>query len=264
MKKKVLIGFIILVVAGVIAGIFYKLNEKDEIDIDKVEEKTEYDVLKEILEKSSYFVDSDFTYGDTDSSLVIDGKYTVNIKSGTYSMTIKDANNEDKYCEIVDAIEKNFGATEGSSLETCKATLDGKFALGGISMESFDTYKILTVSSLEPATLYDEEKTKQEKEIISVDEKNFTLSIEEDLFSSLTSNYNMDKRTYSICGNVYHPQKSSLEGFKVKLYDETKNLLAENTYQYTETFERYMPFCVDISGEVANAKYYSIEKTVEE
>lgn len=264
MKKKVIIGFLILIVAGVAAGIFYKMNNKDEIDIDKIEEKTDYDVLKEILEKSSYFADSNFTRGETDNSLVIDEKYTVNIKSGTYSMTIKDVKNEDKYCEIVDAIEMNFGAIEGSSIETCKATLDGKFALGGISMESFDTYKILTVSSLEPATLYDEAKSKQEKEIISTDEKSFTLSIEGDLLSSMTSNYNIEKKIYSVCGNVYHPKKSKIDGFTIKLYDENKNPLAENTYKYTETFEKYMPFCVDINGEVANAKYYSIEKAVEE
>ena len=94
-------------------------------------------------------------------------------------MNIKDVQDEEIYCNVVDAVELSLGLEKGKSLETCQNTLKGEMNLGGINVDFFDSYKVLTVKNDLLSTIYNVNNTHNENDPIFVDEINYNIKIED-------------------------------------------------------------------------------------
>lgn len=255
-RTTILIGAALILLMGnhFIISLFEKSREP-KLEVETVE-TTRYKKLESIIKSSEKFKDAELTPNEKQTSMNIDGKYDIAIKQGSYMMTIKDEKLEGDYCEIVDIIEQSLGLEE-SSIETCEQTLKGTVDLGGISAEIFENYKVLTVSSEEPAKLYKVKESHVEDELISTDEVDYEIAIEDFVFSSMRTNYTKDSKTYNVCGHVYNPKKK--EGkFELAIYDEKKDRLAEKEYIYQNDTKKFQTFCIDFTLEIDSVKYYSI------
>ena len=213
--------------------------------------------LESILSTSGYFDNAKYSTDNDNLKLTIDNKYDIYVKSGNYMMNIKDIKLEDKYCEIVDAVTMNFGGKKGESLKTCKYTLDGIIDLGGISVEFFDTYKILTINSSEKATLYNPDNNYSDKDIISIDEKNYAINFSDFLLTTMSTKYVESMKTFSICGNIYN-KKVKTANILFKIYDDKKKEISTKTYKYESDTGHLEPFCVNFENDSNIAKYYSV------
>lgn len=252
---------ICILILAIIVGIFlinFKNDSTSKIPEEPVKDSTIESELERILKKSSYFKDSQYEFDKKNNTLKIDDKYIVSIKNGSYLMDIRDSKIEEAYCQIVDAIETHLGNGEGKSIETCKKTLEGSIALGGISAEIYDSYKVLTVNSGTPATLYDTDRTRTENELISEDEINYNVTIDNYLFTSMSTSYNESEKDLAICGHVYN-EKNKENNFKIKIYDENKKQIDEKTFTYTNDKKKYLPFCVNYKLATDTVAYFSIE-----
>ena len=260
--KKALSIFIILVLLGI--GIFLFIKKIDfserepSIEIEPIE-NTRFTILKNALLSSSYFAGANVDSNEKMDVLTVNGKYDIYIKTGYYQMTIKDTKQENKYCEIVDAIEQSLGLLPGKSIETCQKTLEGSINIGGISAEIYDTYKILTVNMEEPAKLYNIENSHVEEELIPVEEINYNIQIDNYLLTSMTTSFKENNKLYSICGHMYNKNKKSTKNFSISIYDVNKKLIDTKKYKYENDTKKYIPFCVDYSLESDTVKYYSIK-----
>lgn len=241
MKKKYFIITIFIILTLAFGLLFWRLNGlKKENDIEVVQPETlRFEKLKNALLASSTFENSTITTNANQELVNVDGKYDIVIKSGFYSMTIKDQKLEKGYCEIVDAIEQSLGLEVGQSIETCEKTLAGMINLGGINVELFDTYKVLTVSSENIPTLFSTTNNHIEKDLISIDEINYNIKLDNYLFTSMSEQYDSTKKEYSLCGNVYNSKKTKNKEFIFKLYDENKNEL-EKKYIVMKTTQKNM------------------------
>ncbi len=259
-KKNILIITIVLIIILITFVILVSLfkNTSDEQVPSLTTPNTKLETLENILSSSTYFKDSSITTNEDKQSLTIDDKYEVIVKSGYYMMTIKDIKLEDTYCQIVDSIETSLGASVGSSIETCTKTLDGLIDMGGISAEIYEDYIILSVNSEELANLYDEFRSHSAEELISVDEINYNLNIDDYLFTSMSTGFTEATKEYTICGHLYNKDNKE-KTFLFKIYDNNKSLLNEQSFTYTNDSNKYTPFCLDFASEVDNIKYYSIE-----
>lgn len=262
MKKNRVVVFIISLVLFILSvtSIRFVLlqNEEDNFEVESIDKKR-FEILKASLEKSGYFIGSDIEYDDVKRVASIDKDYDIHIKSGTYMMTIKDFNRENKYCEIVDAIEQGLGVQPGKAIDTCKETLNGSLNLGGISAEIYDNYKVLSVQSEEKAQLYDAANSHMENELISVDEINYNINIDDYLITSISTNFASSIKQYSLCGNIFNKNKKENDFF-ISIYDENKELLNGMVYQYRNETDKYISFCVEYNVERDNIKYYSINR----
>ncbi len=233
------------------------MSRKKNIDVEP-KENTKFDILKKALTSSSYFKDASIIPNEDLSSAIIDEKYEVSIKNGYYMMTIRDANLDDDYCRIVDAIEVSLGGKEGDSLNTCREVLKGKISTSHISAEIYDTYKELTVHATELSKLYNPERSHQEDEKISVDEINYNVTIDDFLLTSITTGSSAGMDTYSICGHIYNPKIGIQKEFTFSLYNAEEELLESKNYIYENSSKKFTSFCVDFEAKENLIKYYSI------
>lgn len=260
MKKTSLIWITIIVAfigAALLVYMFINDDRNPDIELDKAEEKR-LTSLEKLLKESDRFKDSDISSNKDKNIVTIDGKYDITIKSGYYMMSIKDPKEEDTYCEIVDAVEQSLGKKKEASIETCKETLKGSISIGGIAADIFDNHKILTVNSDEPAKLYDIDSSHKEKDIISVDEINYNIKIDDNLFTSMSNEYVDENKNHTICGHIYNPVKIN-EKFTFKIYDKDKNELDNKNFTYEGTTKKYSTFCMEFERDLDDIKYYSIE-----
>ncbi len=261
MKKNIILIIAILIIIFIIGFIIYFSIDKSKDSSIEVEstEKTKLDALKEILSNSNYFETSKLVSDTENNKITIDEKYDVYIKNGYYMMNIKDEKDEDTYCEVVDAVEQNFGIEAGKSIETCKKTLDGSINMGGINVEFYDNYKVLTVNSEEASSLYNINNSHTADELIFIDEINYDIKIDDYLFTSMSTGYTKDVKLFSICGHLYD-DKYKEKTFIFKTYDVDKNEIAEKSYTYQNDTDKYVTFCVDFENDAGTAKYYSISE----
>ncbi len=261
MKKRniILIVIIVILIAVAILVLYSKNDKKDEKIPLETKEETKSETLKNLLQESSYFKDSKITIDSEKQTVKIDDLYDISIKSGYYMMTIKDTKLESGYCNIVDAVETSLGLEAGSSIETCKKTLDGIINIGGITAEIYDDYKVLSVNSEEKAILYDITREHKEKELISIDEINYNIDIDNYLFTSMTTGFTEASKEYSVCGHIYNKNNKDKE-FLFKIYDIDKNILNEQKFTFANDTKKYLSFCVDFPSDKNNIKYYSIEE----
>lgn len=253
-KNKITLILAITLLICIIPVWFLSRREKDHhVDIKNETENK----LESVLKKSPYFKDSKIYMDKEKEMLVIDERYYVTTKSGYYMMNIREEKNEEGYCQIVDAIETDLGYSVGKSIETCEKTLEGSIALGGISVENYDTYKILTVNSENPATLYDIERTRGEAELISNDEINYNIEIDNYLFTSMSTSYTENIKDFAVCGHVYNP-KNKERDFTLKIYDENKIQIGEKILNYKNDKKKYLSFCTNFELP-KSASYFSIE-----
>lgn len=260
MKKTslIIVGIILILIISAVATLRILDNKDREpnIEVEPIE-NTRFQTLKKALESSEYFKDSEITANDSKEIATIDGKYDISIKSGYYMMTIKDTKLESTYCEIVDAVEQSLGAYAGASIETCKETLNGSINIGGISADIFDNYKILTVNSDEPAKLYNIDNSHTADDIISTDEVNYNIKIEDYIITSMSTGFTKEAKLYNVCGHIYNPKKKTGD-FILKIYDKDKNELDTKEYNYSNDTKKYHTFCVEFPLELDAAKYYSL------
>lgn len=259
MKKKNTLTFVIclFIILLILAVEHIDLSKNDDF-LKHTKETTKSEKLKLLLLESTYFKDSKIEIDVEKEILTIDGQYTINIKSGSYMMNISDPKLEEGYCKIVDSIETSLGLPSQKSIETCEKTLAGIIEIGGISAEIYDTHKILTVNSEEPAKLYDITREHKENELISIDEINYNINIDDYLFTSMSTNLKESLEEFSICGHVYN-EKNKSQKFNFKIYDQSKKMLNEKTFQFENDKKNYLPFCVNYETSIDNIKYYSIE-----
>lgn len=251
-KKNIVILFLGAILTVII--IFFRGKNGEIIGHSPIRSKT--DDLKRILIASGYFEDGDIVSSEDDSKLTIFEKYDIHIKNGNYLMYIKDAKNEDIYCEVVDAVNMNYGDKKGNSLDTCHKTLEGIISLGGINVEFFDTYKILTVSSTIQPKLYKVDSSHGENDVISVDEINYDIKIETSTFTLMSLKLEEGKNA-ELCGNVHSPEVDE-KTYIVNVFGDDKNILASKELLFSGNTDRYQSFCVvfdDIDSPIA---YYSI------
>lgn len=261
MKKRFVgISLAILIIIGIAAIFIINYRDREKTEDIGLETGVEFKVetLKNLLENSSYFSDSKIKANNEQGTVTIDKKYVITIKNSTYQMTIRDTKLESTYCKIVDVIENSLGAESGSTIDTCQKTLNGSINLGGINVEFFETYKLLTVNALEPSTLYLEENEKDETSVISTEENNYSVVIDDYIFTSILPNYLVDAKTLSICGNVYNPRKKANDTFNITLFDSNKNLLATKEYVYENTSKKYTSFCVEFDNVLSDQVNFQI------
>lgn len=240
-------------------GISYRLQDLREKDLGLPKDKTENEIVT-ILKSYSKFKDSNIELDEKEQTAILDGKYKISIKNGSYMMKIEDKKTEKTYCEIADAIETFLGYKEGESVTTCEKTLAGAIDLGGISAEIYDTYKILTINSVTPANLYDASLEHKEAEMISLDEINYIVTVGDSLFTSMTTSFTEEVKDFAICGHVYNPKKDKAK-FTIKLYDSNKAVVAEKSLEYTKEKNKYYSFCINHETNIDEIKFYSIEAT---
>lgn len=258
MKKFGLILIVVLciIILGNFVSRFIKNSRAYDIDVENIED-SRFTKLETALKNSKYFKDSTITFNKEKSLATIDNEYDVSLKNGAYLMMIKDLKKEADYCKIADAIEQSLGHPQDASLETCKETLNGTIGLGGISAEIFDNYKVLSVNAQEPAKLYKVENSHSKDELISTEEIDYDISIDDFVMTTITSKFNKDSNTYSVCGNIFNNKlKEGL--FTLKIYDEQKEELLEKPLIYSNDTNKYKPFCVEFPLEIDKVKYYSI------
>ena len=258
-KRKKLILFILLFVI-IFMIIFIAISFRTNITNSEINNATDerLDKLKKILKDSTYFDNSKFKYDYENLRLTLDDKYDISIKSGTYMMNIKDERSEEFYCKIVDAIEMSFGTDKGEAIETCKETLDGAINLGGISVEFFDNYKVLTVNMNEKATLYSTNSTHVAEELISIDEINYDIKLDNYMFTMMSTNYKEETHELNICGNVFNKRKKTCN-FVFTIYDENKEEIKTSDYKYENDTGKYISFCTVFQDETNSAKFYSLK-----
>lgn len=260
MKKTsfIAIGVILVLIISAIVTIRVLDNKDREpgIEVEPIE-NTRFETLKKALKSSTYFKDSEIEPNDSKEIVTIDGKYDISIKSGYYMMTIKDTKLEDTYCEIVDAVEQSLGAYAGTSIETCKETLNGSINIGGISADIYDNYKVLTVNSDEPAKLYNIDNSHAKDDIISTDEINYNIKIDNYIITSMSTGFTKEAKLYNVCGHIYNSKKKTGD-FVLKIYDKDKTELETKEYTYSNDTKKYKTFCVEFPLELDNVKYYSI------
>lgn len=256
MKNTVAVMVIIIILGIVLLFKMITTDRKQDIEVDSLE-YSRYTKLENILMSSAEFSSSTIYPNADYTTLTVDGKYDVVIKTGYYMMTIKNAENEELYCKIVDAIETSLGAKENASIDTCQATLAGKMSLGGISAEIFENYKILTVSSEEPAKLIDPDNSHKENEPISTDKVDYTVTAQDNIITSIQTEYKEDTDNFSLCGNIFNTKKRE-DKLIFKIYDEAKNEITSKQYIYANDTKKYIPFCLDFTLEINNVKYYSV------
>lgn len=260
MKKTsfMMIGIILILLIGamVTLRILGAKEREPNIEVEPIE-NTRYETLVKALKNSEYFKDSDITANDTKEIATIDGKYDISIKSGYYMMTIRDLKLENPYCEIVDAIEQSLGAKPAASIETCKETLSGSINIGGISADIFDTYKVLTVNSDEPAKLYNIDNSHVEDDVISIDEINYNIRFDDYIITSMSTGFTKEAKMYNVCGHIYNPKKKT-GNFTFKIYDTNKEELDSKEFAYSNDTKKYQSFCVEFPMELDTVKYYSI------
>lgn len=257
----VLVFFLFMFSMRVISNSFAKPQETSpKVDVEPLPlEDKRFVEFKKILSNSDYFKDSSFIFDSGKAKVTIDGKYDVLIKNGSYVMRIADVNLERDYCQIVDAVEVSLGGEKGESITTCMETLNGSIEIGGISAEIYDTYKILTVKSNEKALLYDITKSHVNGELISVDEINYNIKIDNYLLTSMSASYDSAGNLFKVCGHIYNRDDVQDE-FIFATYNEKKERLTESRYKYANDTKKYVHFCVDASMDMDNAKYYSVER----
>lgn len=254
-----LVFFLFMFCSRVIVNSFASDDETEpEIKVETLEEKR-FNQFKKALLSSSYFKDSTVEYDLEKVKAVVDGELDVLLKNGVYVMRVKDKREENEYCRIVDAIEMSLGSEEGESLETCKKTLDGSINMGGINVEFYDTYKILSVKANEKALLYDIDKSHIEGDLISVDEINYNVKIDGFLFSSMSTRFDVTSKNFNICGHVFDANKKN-EKFEFSTYDENKTVLKKSEFIYDNKTSKYLSFCTEQEFDKDIVKYYSISK----
>lgn len=253
-----LIGLSILIFSSRI-----KENKREtSIEIEPIE-NTKLSLLKKTLESSTYFNNSNIVTNEANNSLIIDEKYEILIKTSYYQMTIKDQTLEDKYCEIVDAIEQGHGIIPGKSLETCKKTLEGSINIGGINAEIYDEYKVLSVNIDTPASLYNIDASHEDGDLIPVEEVSYNIQMDKYLLTSMKPSFQENTKLYSVCGNIFNPSKKASNEFKITIFDKEKKELASKNYKYENNTKKYIPFCINYPLETDTVKYYSITKIKE-
>ena len=253
-KRKTALALIILIVLIIAGYLIFKSNNKTIVL--KAEKTEEYLVLKEILEDSKYFNESTYNYDKENKIFTIDDKYSINIKNGYYTMDIINNKNDDTYCKIVDAVQMKLGAERGASIETCKMVLDGKINASGINVSSYENHKTLNVNNRELANLYSESSARSDEEEISLDELNYTINIDDYIFSSLNGSYDSELKIYNICGNIYGEDKNKKE-FVFILEDENKASISQEKYEYIKE-DNYSPFCIEFKDVNVEPKYYKV------
>ncbi len=257
----VLVFFIFMFSLRVISSSFAKMHTKppkNDALVETLEEKR-FNAFKRVLSASTYFVNSSVELDSNKIKAVVDGKYVVYIKSGTYMMRIDDVTQEREYCKIVDAVEQSFGEEPGNSILTCMETLNGSIEIGGISAEIYDTYKVLSVKSDEKSLLYDISKSHANGELISVDEINYNIKISNYLLTSMDAKYNDTEDIFGICGHIYNHDKLE-DTFVFSTYDENKQLIGQMDFKYENSTKKFLPFCVEEKLDKDIVKYYSIER----
>lgn len=261
MKKENLIlpTIIILLIAIIIVLFINNNNEKrDKIIETQNNELEKFETLKNIILNYPDFKDSKITIDKDKEKITVDEKYDIFIKNKSYMMEINNTKLENNYCKIVDAIEMDLGLKYNESLDTCLKTLEGSMNLGGIAAEIFDSYKILTVNNVEPAKIYNKDKIKKSDELISIDEINYHIDIDNYLFTSLSNSYDNNTKTFNICSNIYHPKKKK-DNFIITIYDDKKELIDEKKYSYMNNTNIYSSFCIEYELPLDTVKYYSIK-----
>lgn len=262
MKKVslILISTVLVISLGAVLLIRLVTDEhkNSNLELDKIEEKR-YTTLENLLKSSSKFKDSDITANESKEIVTIDKKYDITIKNGYYMMTVKNKEEEKIYCEVVDAVEQSFGKKEGASLETCEETLKGIIEIGGIAVELYDNYKILTVNSEEAAKLYDIDNSHGAKDIISVDEINYNIKIDDYIMTSISTAFTEEAKLYNVCGHIYNANAKN-DKLIFKIYDANKEEIASKEYTYKNDTKKYKTFCTEFALDLDNVKYYSIEK----
>lgn len=253
-----IVTLIVIVLLGIIIfNVYSSQNKEESIEIDPIE-TTRFDILKKAILSSDYFKDSSVIANESKEVASIDGKYDVAIKSGYYSMTIKDEKQEQYYCEIVDAVEQSLGGTAGKSIETCQMTLDGSINIGGISAEIYDSYKILTVNSEELASLYDSTSMREFGELISVDEINYNIQKDKYLLTSMSTGFTKEAKMYNVCGHIYNSYAKANDELLFTIYDANKNYIDQKTYTYKNDTKKYLSFCIEYEMEIDKVKFFSI------
>ncbi len=260
MEKKIIsiLCFLIIVLCLFIAVPYFSTDHSMNNQTTEIPLTTKLDKLESILKNSTYFSNSTFSKNEVKEILNIDSKYDILIKNGVYSMTIKDSSLEKGYCDIVDAIEYDLGHPFGASIDTCEKTLKGMIEIGGISVEIFDNYKVLTVVSDEQAKLYNVDRTHQNKELISTDEINYNIQLDNFLFTSMSAKFKENEKNYSICGHLYNAEYDK-KVFKFNIYDNQKQLINTKNYNYINETNKFQNFCIEYSLNTDNVRYYSIE-----
>lgn len=250
------IAIIIVVVFIAFLAVLFALYDRKGASFD-TDYKAKYLVLKNTLKNSGYFEDSTFKYNDETDVLTIDDKYNVYVKSGYYSMNIKNNEEREVYCNVVDAVEMHLGHQKGDSIETCNMTIDGIIDIGGISITDYKNYQTLSVNYKDKSILYSSESKHVLDEYISVDEQNYTIEDSSYIFSSITSTYSEELKEYSICGNLYNDRISD-GNFTFDLYDSGKGFLQGGDYQYDNENDKYKSFCVEFKNVEINPSYYVV------
>lgn len=252
-----IISIFIIIVAVTIGIIAFKKNDDaTKLPLNSVE-KTKLDNLEDALITSGYFAESNFSKDFENNKLVIDDTYDIFVKNGYYMMNIKDKKNDKTYCNIVDAVEMSLGQEKGKSINTCLETLKGTLNIGGINVEFYDTYRILTVNSEELASLYDISSSHDKNELISIDEINYNIDFDSYLFTSMSTGYTEDIKLFNLCGHV-HSTKNKDTVFEFSLYDNNKNKIVSQEYQIDTSKDKYATFCVDYKLDANTVKYYSV------
>lgn len=241
---------------------FTRLKMKDRepsIDVNAVATER-LEKLKKNFKESTYFAESKIEIDEDKLSFTIDKKMEVSLKNNRYVMIIKDPKLEDKYCEIVDVIEHDLGLEWGKSLSTCKSALEGKIGVFGLDVDFNSSYKILSLSNDNKIDIYDESNTHKEEELISLDEINYNIKIDNYILSSLSCNLDNEIKTLNVCGNIFNSKNDKEQDFFLKIFDNNKDELSEKKYTYKNENPKYIPFCIEFNTDGKIPKYYSIRK----
>lgn len=252
--KKIAVGIVVIFI--ILLAVLFILYDKKGVSFE-TDYQAKYTVLKSTLKNSGYFEESSFKYNDENNVMTIDEKYNIYVKSGYYSMNVRNEDDEDVYCKVVDAVEMHLGHQKGASIETCEMTIDGIIDIGGISVTDYKNYKTLSVNYKEKTILYSRDSAHALDEYISVDEQNYTIEDSEYIFSSLTSTYSEELKSYSICGNLYN-ERISDGNFTIELYDSSKNFINGEDYQYDNELDKYKSFCVEFKNIEVKPNYYMV------
>jgi len=227
------------------------------IDVNSVKYE-KLDELKKKILNSPYFKESKIELDEEREKLTIDKSLELTIKSNRYVMNIKDSKLENKYCELVDAIEMSLGLEVGKSLNTCKEALKGVISVFGLNVDFGSDFKTINLNNEVPITLYDDTNSHKEKELISIEEVNYNIKIDDYIFTSLS--VNLDDKKLNVCSNIFNEKNKKEKTFVIKLFDKNKEMLLEKEYNYLNDTSKYISFCIEFDISNEKPAYYSIEK----
>ncbi len=243
---------IILILLGVTFLIVFK--EKSDVEVDNTPPALEK--LSDILKSTDYFKEADISIEKDEMKLVVDNN-DIFIKNNYYLLNARNKEQEEFICKVIDALSINYGNNAKESIKTCELSLSGIANISGINVEISDNIKSVKIDSISGFSLYNPVNVVAFKELIPLEKINYTIEQDGIIFTNMTNRIDENLKKIDICGNIYlKPKKKE---FVFKVYDELKNIIDEQHYEYSSSEQVAQYFCVSFEANPESIKYYSIE-----